>query len=84
MLDKIWDKKWTKFWTKNGHIFGQKNWKNILETLGGGGRGRYASCGHAGGLSCVLSIFRLHIMSVHWIQFTTLLSGSVQHSQVAL
>ena len=43
-MDKVLDKKWTKFWTKN--------WTNILETFGGGGRGRYASCGHAGGLSC--------------------------------
>ena len=43
-MDKILDKKWTK------------NWTNILETFGGGGgrggRGRYASCGHVGGLSC--------------------------------
>ena len=46
-MDKILDKKWTKFWTKNS--------TNILETFGGGGggRGRYASCGHAGGLSCI-------------------------------
>ena len=44
-MDKVLDKKWTKFWTKN--------WTNILETFGDGGRGRYASCGHAGGLSCM-------------------------------
>ena len=47
-MDKVLDKKWTKFWTKN--------WTNILETFGGGGRGRYASCGHAGGLSCCLTV----------------------------
>ena len=46
-MDKVLDQKWTTFWTKN--------WTNILETFGGGGggRGRYASCGHAGGLSCL-------------------------------
>ena len=45
-MDKVLDKKWTKFWTKN--------WTNILETFGGGERRWYASCGHAGGLSCSL------------------------------
>ena len=45
-------KKWTNFWTKKWTKFWTKNWTNILETFGGGGRGRYASCGHAGGLSC--------------------------------
>ena len=39
------NKKWTKKWT------------NILETFGGGGRGRYASCGHAGGLSWLFIFF---------------------------
>ena len=50
---KFWTKKfWTKkFWTKK---FWTKNWTNTLETFGGGGRGQYASCGHAGGLSCSL------------------------------
>ena len=59
-MDKVLDKNghnfgqkiWTKCWTKNGQNFGQKNWTNILETFGGGGRGRNTSCGHAGGLSC--------------------------------
>ena len=44
-MDKVLDKKLTKFWA------------NILETFGGGGRWRYASCGHAGGLSCSINIF---------------------------
>ena len=52
--NKFGQKCWTKFGTKNGQRFGQKIgqtfWK-LLE-VGGGGRGRYASCGHAGGLSC--------------------------------
>ena len=55
------NKKWTKFWTKNGQNFGQKIrqtfWK-LLE-VGGGGRGRYASCGHAGGLSCFNMFLRI-------------------------
>ena len=43
-MGKVLDKKWTKFWTKK--------MDNILETFGGGGCGRNASCSHAGGLSC--------------------------------
>ena len=58
-MDKVFDKKWTKFWTKN--------WTNILETFGGGGvgggRGRYASCGHAGGLSRLCNFITTNILS---------------------
>ena len=44
-MDKILDTKLDKHF---GHKIGQTFWK-LLEV---GGRGRYASCGHAGGLSC--------------------------------
>ena len=62
--NKVLDKKVLdkKFWTKS---FGQKSFgdkKNGDKKNGdkkiwrrkGGGRGRYASCGHAGGLSCLI------------------------------
>ena len=57
-MDKVLDKKWTKFWTKN--------WINILETFGCGGRGRYASCGHAGGLSCLFLDTLLTSQTENW------------------
>ena len=44
-MDKVSD--------KNGHNFGQKIGQTFWKLLGGGRRGRYASCGHAGGLSCL-------------------------------
>ena len=59
-MDKVLDKRWTKFWTLNGHNFGQKIWQKIWQWFWKlfqvEGHGRYASCGHAGGLSSILGV----------------------------
>ena len=53
-MDKILDTKLDKHF---GHKIGQTFWK-LLEV---GGRGRYASCGHAGGLSCFKDALKLQV-----------------------